>query len=221
MSYEVFWTSGSSYSWRALLALTVKGVSFESTVLEVSKREHKTPEYLALNPRGKIPSLKDGDLVVRESIAIMAYLDRKHPEPPLFGSSARQTADVWQTLSEIDAYLTPVATQIIRPLFKNKVEGNEESMRECAEQLHRELGLLSTRLERHDYLCGEGISAADLVLYPTVPRLLRALNKEAARALDLGFLPWAERYPALQAWAARIEALPGYERTYPPHWGSS
>jgi hypothetical protein len=39
-----------------------------------------------------------------------------------------------------------------------------------------------------------------------------------ARPLELGFLPLETTYPALAAWVKRIEALPGYERTYPPHW---
>jgi glutathione S-transferase len=39
-----------------------------------------------------------------------------------------------------------------------------------------------------------------------------------ARPLELGFLPLGEHHPALAAWVERIEALPGYERTYPPHW---
>ena len=45
-----------------------------------------------------------------------------------------------------------------------------------------------------------------------------ASGKEVAKPLGLGFLPLEAAYPAIAAWVKRIEALPGYERTYPPHW---
>ena len=47
---------------------------------------------------------------------------------------------------------------------------------------------------------------------------LRATAKDEAARLGLGFLPFDERYPGLAAWMSRIEALPGYDKTYPPHW---
>jgi glutathione S-transferase len=48
--------------------------------------------------------------------------------------------------------------------------------------------------------------------------LIRAAGKEAARPLDLNLLPLEKTYPVIASWRDRIRALPGYERTYPPHW---
>ena len=64
----------------------------------------------------------------------------------------------------------------------------------------------------------QAISAADCTAFPFIQQLLRACGKEAARPLELGFLPLEASYPAVAAWIKRIDALPGYERTYPPHW---
>jgi glutathione S-transferase/maleylpyruvate isomerase len=50
---EIFWFSGSPFSWRVLLTLEVKGLGYTSRLLEASKDEHKAPHYLRLNPRGK------------------------------------------------------------------------------------------------------------------------------------------------------------------------
>ena len=82
MAIEVYWVSGSPFSWRVMLALEFKGLPYQAHLLEMSKRQHKTPEFLAINPRGEVPALRDGEVVVAESIAILAYLDRMYPEPP-------------------------------------------------------------------------------------------------------------------------------------------
>jgi glutathione S-transferase len=55
-------------------------------------------------------------------------------------------------------------------------------------------------------------------VFPFVQLLLRAASKEAAQPLNLGWLPLAQHYPNLARWTARIEELPNYQRTYPPHW---
>ena len=54
--------------------------------------EHKAPEYQKMNPRGRVPTLKDGDFVLYESLAILAYLDRKHPEPCSLVARRRKAA---------------------------------------------------------------------------------------------------------------------------------
>ena len=60
MAIDVYWGSGSPYSWRVLLALEYKRLPYTSHVLQFSKQEHKSPQMLALNWRGKVPVLIDG-----------------------------------------------------------------------------------------------------------------------------------------------------------------
>lgn len=65
---------------------------------------------------------------------------------------------------------------------------------------------------------GDAISAADIAVYPFAALFRRGAQAAEKQGVDLGFLPLGERYPAVGRWMSRIEALPGYERTYPPHW---
>ena len=92
MAIDVYWGSGSPYSWRVMLALEHKRLPYTSHLLSLDMQEHKSPHMLALNPRGRVPTLKDGDYVVFESLAILYYLDLKYPDPPLFGDSPEEGA---------------------------------------------------------------------------------------------------------------------------------
>ena len=64
MALELWWGSGSPYSWRALLALEHKRLPYVSHLVQFSKQEHRSPQMLQMNPRGRVPVLKDGDYVV-------------------------------------------------------------------------------------------------------------------------------------------------------------
>ena len=87
MALEVFWGSGSGPAWRVLLALAVKKVPYESHLLSFSKGEHRSDAMMAISPRGKVPAIRDGAFTLSESLAIVTYLDRKYPSPPLFGET--------------------------------------------------------------------------------------------------------------------------------------
>ena len=63
MALEIWWGSGSPYSWRALLALEYKQLSYVSHLVQFAKQEHKAPALLKMNPRGRVPVLKDDDYV--------------------------------------------------------------------------------------------------------------------------------------------------------------
>lgn len=88
MAYELLWISGCPNAWCAMLGMEIKGLAYDSRRLESNM--HKGLTYHALDPRGKVPVLKDGDKNIYESIAILAYLERKHPEAPLFGINPQQ-----------------------------------------------------------------------------------------------------------------------------------
>lgn len=215
---EIYWGSGSPFAWRVLLALEVKKIPYTSRLIEFSKGQHKAPEFLALNPRGKVPTIKDGDFVLSESLAILAYLDRKVPEPPLFGRTAEETGRIWRAISESISYLEPPAVRVVGPIFFNKAQEKADDIRAAAKPLHAELKQMEDAFKGSRWLAGDTLSAADIVAYPMIENILRAAGKESAKAFDLGVLPLERTYPAIAAWRERIMALPGYERTYPPHW---
>ncbi|MGH7888014.1 MAG: glutathione S-transferase family protein [Candidatus Binatia bacterium] len=218
MALELYWGSGSPFAWRVMLTLEVKGLDYESKLLEFSKGENKSPEYLKLNPRGKVPTLKDGAYVVYESLAIMTYLDRKYGEPPLFGKTAEQTGLIWRTISECESYLVSTGDKVVRPIFFGKGLDKVDEIQQAAQTIRQELQSLDERLTGANWLVGGQISAADIAVFPLVQLLQRAASKDAAQSLDLGLLPLAQHYSNLARWVERIEALPNYQRTYPPHW---
>jgi glutathione S-transferase len=218
MAIELYWGSGSPFAWRVMLTLEVKGLTYESKLLEFSKGDHKTSAYLQLNPRGKVPTLKDGDFVLYESLAIISYLDRKYPAPSLFGKTPEETGLIWRSLAECESYIVSASNKVVRPIFFGQGLDKVEEIQQAAQTLRDELKLMDERLAGSQWLVGDKISAADIGVFPLVQLILRAASKEAAQPFNLGFLPLTERFPNVARWAQRIEALPNYQRTYPPHW---
>jgi glutathione S-transferase len=219
MAIELFWLSGSPFAWRVMLALEAKGLPYQSRKLERSKGETKSPEFLAINPRGQVPVLRDGDVTVRESIAILAYLDRRYPEPPLFGGTPEAAAAIWQEVMEAVLFLDRF-DDFILPLFFGEAAAREAQVRAAIPGIQAELARLEKTLGARPWLVGSTLSAADISAYPMVRSLLRAAEKPDAGRFEQSFLHLRESHPAVGAWMARIEALPGYDRTFPPHWRS-
>jgi len=122
MSIEVFWGSGSPVAWRVLLALEYKRLPYVSHLLQFSKQEHKSPQMLALNPRGRVPVLKDGDYVCFESLAILYYLDLKYPQPPIFGRTPEEAGTIMRVICEYQAYIEPRLTAIASGVFQGNAD---------------------------------------------------------------------------------------------------
>jgi glutathione S-transferase len=218
MAIELFWGSGSGPAWRALLALTVKKIPFESRLLSFSEKQHHSPEMLALNPRGKVPVLRDGDYSVYESLAILTYLDRKHPGTPLFGTTPEEAGTIMRVIMEHQCYGEPAITKLTHPLLFNRLDLERELVEAALPRLHDELGKLEALVKGSGWLVGGAISAADLFIFPTWKSLERSLGKPGADTVEHHLLPLATAYPGLAAWARSIESIPGYDATYPPHW---
>jgi glutathione S-transferase len=218
MALEFYWGSGSPYSWRVLLALELKGVPYESHVLQFSKQEHKSPQMLRMNPRGRVPVLKDGDFVVFESLACLLYLDRKYPEAPLFGTTPEEAGTIMRVICEYQAYAENYVTQIVSAVFLDTLDENMEEVTRAMQLVAGEARTIEGRLSKSDWLVGEQVSAADIVVFPSIMLLLRAMEKREAGELRSRFVPMDVTYPAIARWIKRVEALPGYDRTYPPHW---
>ena len=133
----------------------VKAHSHENYEFEAVSREFiKSPEFLALNPRGAVPLLVDGDLVLSQNQAILHYLDERFPEAKLFGSKTmrdKAKASRWLAFFNSDVHKSFV------PLFRlpSYAEGNEALSKTIVANAH---------LESHIFF-GEAISVADVYLY--------------------------------------------------------
>jgi len=218
MAIDLYWGSGSVYSWRVLLALEYKRLAYTSHQVQFSKQEHKSPQLLALNFRGRVPVLKDGDYVVFESLAVLYYLDLKYPDPPIFGRSPEEAGVIMRVICEYQSYTEEHLMKLVRALFGPQPTVRYEELAGSMQVVASEARSIEARLARSDWVVGESFSAADIVIFPALQILLRALSKPAARELSARFLPLSVNYPALERWSKRVEALPGYDRTFPPHW---
>ncbi len=218
MALELFWGSGSPYSWRVMLALEHKRLQYASHLLEFSKQEHQSPHMLKLNFRGQVPVLKDGDYVCFESLAILYYLDLKYPDPPIFGRSPEESGVIMRVICEFQAYVEPHLMKVTQAVFAGGNAVRSEETTRAMQTVGNEARSIEGRLSKSEWIVGESVSAADFVIFPSIQLLLRALYRKDAADLRSRFLPMEANYPALARWIARMEALPGYERTYPPHW---
>jgi glutathione S-transferase len=223
MTLAIYWGSGSPNSWRVLLAAEMLRVPYESKLLEFSKTQNRTPEFLALNPRGKVPVLRDGDFVLYESLAILEYLDRLRPGA-LYGNTPREVAVTHRIISEFECYLREPLAKVTRHLLvaggapATPLTPTLEQAVAANETVRLELATLSGLVKNRPWLAGERFGAADAAIYPYVRLLLRAVSKAEARARELSLSTFFDAFPELAPWLARVEELPGYERTFPPHW---
>jgi glutathione S-transferase len=158
------------------------------------------------------------DVTLYETLAIMNYLERAHPEPALFGRGAPEAAAISREISECVYYFETPAFSVIQPVFFGGINEKAGAMKAAAQTLHTELARLEKVLTGSNWLVGDKPSAADIWWYPDVMLLERAGAKPEAQPLGLDLGSIAKRYPALGRWQKHIEAEPGYERTYPPHW---
>jgi len=218
MALELWGGSGSPYSWRALLALEYKQLPYVSHPVQFAKQEHKSPQLLEMNPRGRVPVLRDGDYVCFESLAILQYLERKYPDPPLLGRTPEEAGTIMRVICEYQAYAEEHIMKVIRAILFQNAEGHSDEIVRAMMLIAGEARTIENRLSQSSWLVGENFSAADVVIFPGIQLLLRALDRREAQELRSRLLPLETNYPAIAAWIGRIEALPGYERTYPPHW---
>src|ERR1035438_2065171 len=128
MAITLYWGSGSPFSWRVLLALEHKGLQYESRLLHLDQQEHQSPHMLKLNPRGRVPVLKDGDYVVFESLAVLYYLDVKYPERPIFGTSPEEAGVIMRVICECQAYAEPALGRIVTAILTGRVAADFDAL---------------------------------------------------------------------------------------------
>lgn len=213
MAIELYFIDGGPFAWRCLLALAVKKLAYSPMAMVPDRGDLETPAFLELNWRGTLPVLRDGKVVVRESQAIMFYLDRAYPEPPLFGRSPVAAARIMQEICEQGSYLEALLRKVIGPVLFGAPRPS--SFGTIVEPLHRELSALDQILAKHAWIAGEAISAADISLYPFFPIFERALREPAAAEAAAVFADFGEAYPNVGRWIKALQCLEGDAKRVP------
>jgi glutathione S-transferase len=191
---------------RVRLTAAVVGVELEEKTLDFAKGEHKTPDYLALNPNGAVPTLVEGDFVLTESRAIMQYIASKKPEAGLLPRDEKARADVtrWQ-FWDSSHFSPPLGTLFFQKFVKPMIGmGEPDSWRieEALTNFRRFGAVLNQRLDGRQYVVGASLTVADLSLASS---LMYAEQTEA---------PLSE-FPSVQAWFSRISEMDGWKKTKP------
>lgn len=204
--------SGSPPAWRVWLALEFKALPYEMRRLSFDAGDTRRPEFLKINPRGRVPALVDGDFALYEANAIVEYLEEQYPATPqLFPGSTRERARVRRWISEIDDDFARAVTELGAAVSVPKMAADGARIARARKAVVDELQVID-RLAEGDFVAGARVTAADFALYP----LLALLARYDLRNADLGVA--AAIPPRLGAWAGRIRALSFFDKTIPPHW---
>jgi glutathione S-transferase len=185
-------------------ALAEIGAAYDFVPVDLTKGESRTPEFLRLNPHGKVPVLVDGDFALPESNAILWYLGETHPDakllPPLGGAAgARARAQILR--------FCDIAATAIYPAYSdwwNATSSDDASKRSPAAadaalaKITRALGVLEKALASADYLVG-AFSFADIANASIIFSLERRLKTDPLAGLERT-RAWYQRITERPAW---------------------
>lgn len=201
-----YWRSSSSY--RVRIALALKGVPYEYLPVHLVRDggEQHAPEFLALNPQGRVPLLVDGDFVLGQSLAIFDYLEARFPQPSLLPSDPRQRARMWAFCHAIAADVQPLQnTGVLNYLTEVLKLDSTQKSAWLRFWLERGLTALEAELKdapASDCVFGDTPTFADCTLLPQVYAAERF-------GCDSG------KYPRLHATALRLRERPAFAQAHP------
>jgi len=195
MAITLYHDVPSSNCDRVKIALDEKGLSYERIRVRLAMNEQKSPEFLKLNPYGKIPVLVEEGQVLFESCIINEYLDEKYPDPPLMPEDpylrGRGRVLVDYALNYAHEPYWALRGEMRKPVAERNSTGIENSRN----RLRELMVYLENALGEREYFLGE-LSLADIAI---APRFLRAET--------YGALP-APSLPRLSAWLERLKQRP-------------
>lgn len=152
------------------IVLAEKSLSYELAPIDITKGEQRRPEFLRLNPYGRVPVLIDEDTIVYDSTIINEYLDDEYPDPPMLPrieySSLRARARLFEDFA--DTSFTPQVGQLMAEMAKTEAERDQNRVLRLRQTIERVLDYVNRELQGQHFLAGE-FSVADIGF---VPRLV-------------------------------------------------
>lgn len=192
----------STFARRVEIALREKSIAAERIEVDMTKKAHRAPDYLALHPYGRVPTLVDGEFVLPESTPILEYLESRFPEPPLLPPDAQDRARVALHMKLCDIELAnPSYTVIFSKRFVPQDRWRQDEIERNKKPITRHLEVLGRELADKRYLVADRFTLADLCYMPFLH--FRAL-------LDVAIPENVER------WAQHLLERPSAQATVPP-----
>ena len=203
MSLKLYYAPGAC-SFVPHSSLELAGATFEPALVKLHKAEQRAPEYLAINPRGQVPVLVDGDEVITQIPAIVLYLDGLFPEAGLLPAAGQARSRALQTLAWMNNTVHPTFTHVFMPQKFTADEAAQKAVKAHAVETYRGLlGEIEALAQKASpWLSGDKPGALDAYA-------LTLLRWGGFAGIDPNSLPatWAlvQRFAALPAVARAIE----------------
>ena len=186
---------------RARWTLQELGVEFEAITVNVLLGENRKPEFLSINPAGKLPALVDGDFVLTESVAIVLYLAEQYPQKNLLPTQSKQRA-------ELNRWLLFTVTELEQPLWRiarhtfiyPEAERLPADTAIARREFQQMAAVLESRMQTRQFLVGDTVTVGDFVLAYT----LDWANEERLLAECPALLSYMQRMYARPRAAMRI-----------------
>ncbi len=203
---ELYSFFNSSTSYRVRIALALKGLDFDLKAVNIRVQEQKAPEYLEKNPAAGVPLLVDDGFQLAQSLAIIDYLDAKHPEPRLIPQDLQQRARVLEMANLVACDMHPLNNlRVLRYLVKDlgvSEEAKNAWYQHWIDEGFRGLEKLLERAGSGQYSFGGQVSLADCCLVPQVAN---------AQRMGCDLSP----YPRVMAVYEHCSALPAFQKAAP------
>jgi glutathione S-transferase len=197
---KIWGTKGSSNVQKVLWCCGELGLAFEREDIGGPDRRHKSPEYLALNPNGLIPTIDDGGFILWESNAIVRYLSAKHGMGTLCPVDLAQRADADRWMDWQQTALASPMGVLFRALLRSPPEKTEPAQLDAAlQKAGATWKILDTRLAAQPFVAGALLTMGDIAVGNAVHRWFRLPLERPA-------------LPHLASWYARLRERPAYEQ---------
>ncbi|MEO8601449.1 MAG: glutathione S-transferase family protein [bacterium] len=203
MVMRLHWHPFSLFPRRVRIAVREKGIACEEVEVDLPGGATRGAAFRRLNPFGQVPVLEDDGLVICESLAVLEYLEERHPLPALLPADAAQRAQVRQWMLASGDYFAPPFKRWLTRLFLPESAWDRDDQARAADELGEHLDVLEGVLGRGDYIVGT-FSLADVAYAPLVCELAAC-----------GLAHLLEPRPAVRAWVERLRARPAVQSTSP------
>lgn len=167
MKLYTFFRSSAAY--RVRIALNLKGLSYDAAFISLPKNEQRQPDYMAINPQGRVPTLDRDGTVLIQSPAILEYLEETHPEPPLLPRDPVTRAKVRAVAAVIGCDIHPLNNSGTLAYLKGRMGQDEAAVNAWyAHWVVEGFRAIERLVEPGPFAFGDRPTLADIYLVPQV-----------------------------------------------------